>query len=373
LNVPQWWGIERSRLLKHITTCFLRVFASASLVFALVVVIHGPQPEYVAGFYAMLMAMTGILITHRLNLREKYKPSRFVTVLVVSVFALSMGLLFENLIVLTGFLILLTAQTISILYAGPAALIYVLATFPVGSLVLYLQHTGVLGTPFEFDDGVLNLIDAGAYLVVLVLGTRFATLNRDRTKWALAKLGSQSEELKSANEQLHFLATHDPLTKLPNRRLYEKILLRAIDQAYQDNRLLAVMFIDLDSFKEINDSYGHHFGDQVLTCLAAHLREQLPTEVTLAHWSGDEFTLLLPHLDQPFQAFQQAEEILAAIAKPLLVGGEIIHCTASLGICLLDQPDLTADTLLRNADIAMYQAKFSGKNRWSAYSSETQP
>ncbi|NTV70348.1 MAG: EAL domain-containing protein [Azonexaceae bacterium] len=169
-------------------------------------------------------------------------------------------------------------------------------------------------------------------------------------------------ERKKAEETITFQAFHDLLTKLPNRILFVDRLEMAITQAMRRKEKLAVMFLDIDRFKLVNDTYGHQVGDQLLRKFAARVRSCLRTGDTLARQGGDEFTALLPNINNTEDARIVAEKILAELRKPFLLGETQFLATTSIGIAMYPDNSTNAEDLIRCADMAMYQVKAQGKN-----------
>lgn len=167
---------------------------------------------------------------------------------------------------------------------------------------------------------------------------------------------------KKAEETIAFQAFHDILTGLPNRILFKDRLTVALTQAKRKGKRLGVMFIDIDRFKLVNDTYGHHEGDELLKGFAQRARSCLRSGDTLARQGGDEFTVLLSDLNSGDDADVIAAKVLAELKRPFKIAGVDFFTTASIGISLYPDSGDTADALLRNADIAMYQIKGRGKN-----------
>ncbi|MEX8520952.1 MAG: putative bifunctional diguanylate cyclase/phosphodiesterase [Leptothrix sp. (in: b-proteobacteria)] len=169
-------------------------------------------------------------------------------------------------------------------------------------------------------------------------------------------------ERKQAEARLTYLAQYDTLTCLPNRHLFRDRLAQAMVRADRDQQLMALLFVDLDRFKQINDSLGHAIGDAVLQAVAQRLRESLREVDTIARLGGDEFTIILERLAEPAHAAQVAEKIKVALAEPLRLDGREFNVSASIGIALHRCGDNDPDHLLQAADIAMYRAKDVGRN-----------
>jgi diguanylate cyclase (GGDEF)-like protein/PAS domain S-box-containing protein len=175
---------------------------------------------------------------------------------------------------------------------------------------------------------------------------------------------------KKAEETIAFQAFHDLLTGLPNRILFKDRLGIALTQAKRKGKRLGVMFIDIDRFKLINDSYGHHEGDELLKCFAERARNCLRSGDTLARQGGDEFTVLLPDLSSAEDAAFIAEKLLAELKLPFKIAGMDFFTTVSVGIALYPDDGENAELLIRNADIAMYQIKGRGKNGYLQFTPE---
>lgn len=167
---------------------------------------------------------------------------------------------------------------------------------------------------------------------------------------------------KRAEAQIAYQAYHDLLTDLPNRALFQDRLGLAIMQARRNHRELAVMFVDLDRFKIVNDSLGHLKGDHLLRDVATRLKQCLRQGDTLARHGGDEFTLVLPDIADREDAEKVARKVLAAVEKPFDLDGHEVFISASIGIAVFPEHGSSGDQLVRHADIAMYRVKGSGKN-----------
>lgn len=175
---------------------------------------------------------------------------------------------------------------------------------------------------------------------------------------------------KHAEERLHYLAHYDPLTELPNRRLFTDRLQQMLFEAQRNQRLVGVAFVDLDRFKTINDSLGHSIGDALLRAVGQRLARNLRAGDTVARLAGDEFTLALSNMATFDHAARMAQKILDSFDLPFHVMGHELYTSVSLGMTLhpLDTSDI--EGLLRNADIAMYRAKEGGGNAYEFYAPE---
>ena len=172
---------------------------------------------------------------------------------------------------------------------------------------------------------------------------------------------------KEATARLTHLAYHDPLTGLPNRLAFETQLSQAIANGDRQGRQLALMLIDLDNFKNINDTLGHHIGDELLQKVAIRLRQCLRSSDLVARLGGDEFVVLLPDLDDPLIAARIAAKLQTHLADSYQVDEHILYATPSIGIGLYPDDGQDPGTLLRNADTAMYHAKKAGRNNHQFY------
>jgi len=205
----------------------------------------------------------------------------------------------------------------------------------------------------------------GSVLVVLLTGLL------GRMSWQLAQGRLREGETRLAHAQrVEYLAYHDGLTGLPNRSMFSKLLNHSISEAHRYDRRLAVAFLDLDRFKQINDTLGHEAGDQLLQEIANRLKGCVRDSDTVARLGGDEFVVLLPELADEMYASIVAHKILTAVARPFILMGQEFRVTTSIGISTYPQDGIDEQTLTKNADIAMYQAKAEGKNNFQFYSEE---
>jgi len=177
------------------------------------------------------------------------------------------------------------------------------------------------------------------------------------------------EEITQRKQQdLYFLAHYDQLTGVPNRLLFKDRLLQACQQAKRSKNSFALVFVDLDRFKQINDTLGHSFGDQLLINFAHRLTSSVRESDTVARMGGDEFVIILQNLTEAGHAEKVASTIIDNIRQPMLIYEREIHITASLGVALYPLHDDTVDGLIRKADAAMYEVKEKGRNGYIVYS-----
>jgi len=180
-------------------------------------------------------------------------------------------------------------------------------------------------------------------------------------------------EQRRIEEAIRHLAYHDILTGLPNRMLFTDRLVLAIAQAKRHQRIMAVMMLDLDGFKTVNDTHGHHIGDQLLQSVGERLTRTLREGDTLARMGGDEFMVLLPVIKEAANSSQIADKILSAFRQPFFCEGNKLFTSASIGIAVYPADGDDMDTLTKNADTAMYQAKSTGRNQYCLYGSAAAP
>jgi len=173
-------------------------------------------------------------------------------------------------------------------------------------------------------------------------------------------------ERRALEEQLAHQAFHDGLTGLANRALFSDRIAHALERGVRHPSLFAVLFIDLDDFKTVNDSLGHAAGDQLLIAVARRIQASIRPEDTCARLGGDEFAVMIENLAEPESAVTVARRILAKMTEPLLIGGSEVTVQGSVGI-VLGSGEQTASELMRSADLAMYRAKGEGKGRYALY------
>lgn len=177
---------------------------------------------------------------------------------------------------------------------------------------------------------------------------------------------SDITQVRQSQDELDHMAHHDPLTALPNRLLFHDRLAHALQRAVREHEQLAILFIDLDRFKNVNDTLGHHVGDELLKQVAAALAAQLREGDTLARLGGDEFIVLLENVNE-VGAGHVAEKLVAMFEQPFMVANYELFVTGSVGISVYPSDAADPNLLIRNADVAMYQAKARGRNGYQFY------
>lgn len=213
------------------------------------------------------------------------------------------------------------------------------------------------------------------------LDVELTSESQDEIGSLVRAFGSMSTKLQKSDERIRRLAYHDGLTNLPNRRMFQQYLEQAIARSARHDEVLGVLFLDIDNFKNINDSLGHHVGDQLLREMANRLsatirRDEYVTRFdwpegdnVLARLGGDEFVVLLSNLRDSFAPSKVATRILSSLEDAFTLNDHELFVTTSIGIALSPTDGQAADELLRNADLAMYHAKENGKNNFQYYSS----
>jgi diguanylate cyclase (GGDEF)-like protein/PAS domain S-box-containing protein len=189
----------------------------------------------------------------------------------------------------------------------------------------------------------------------------------DELRRTAAELVRSNAELRQAKTDLTRLAYHDPLTDLPNRQLFQTNLTQALEWAERQNQLMALLFLDLDGFKRINDTHGHQAGDLLLRVVAQRLVGCLRSSDTVSRLGGDEFVVLVSGVLEMQDVIKVAEKILAKLAEHYVLAGTTMSISASIGISIYPIDSDSPEELLLQADAAMYQAKESGKNRYALF------
>ncbi|BDT66044.1 hypothetical protein os1_01960 [Comamonadaceae bacterium OS-1] len=251
-------------------------------------------------------------------------------------------------------------------------LLYVLTAL-VQLLVAVWLVVGLLGRwvvqPLRNLGSFANAIAGGNFTTPLA-SARIREIGQlaDHMQQMQIALQEQFSAAEMHKRQLVRTAHYDALTGLPNRVLLGDRLHQAMAQSVRRELSLALLFLDLDGFKEVNDNHGHEAGDVLLRSVAQHLHDALREGDTLARFGGDEFVAILIDLDRPVDATPLLERLLRAAAKPVILGSHVLQVSVSIGMAWFDPQDVPdADHLMRQADKAMYQAKQAGKNQFHCF------
>ena len=246
----------------------------------------------------------------------------------------------------------------------------------VGVFVMLCVLYGVLFVIVRHADGVIQRQyrqrDAAERALKRAQRTLEQRVEQRTLELARVNAGLQAEvaERRLADQRVVHMAHHDALTGLPNRTLFADRVGQAIARAHRRDGKIAVLFLDLDRFKNVNDSLGHAIGDLLLTAVAERLTHCLRDEDTAARLGGDEFIISLPDVADAGEAARVAARILAELAKPFTIADHQLHADGSIGIALYPADGDSAETLMRNADTAMYHAKESGRANYQFFSAQ---
>ena len=205
---------------------------------------------------------------------------------------------------------------------------------------------------------------------VIRVHMRKVPLRDDGKVTHLLVIADDITDRKQAEERIHYLANHDALTELPNRHMFGQMLTHTADTARRYNRNFAVMFIDLDRFKFINDTLGHEAGDHLLRVVSSRLKTTLRASDVVARLGGDEFVVLLQEVSSAQQVSAVARKIISAVIKPMEISGHECRVTCSIGISMFPNDASDGRSLMKYADAAMYLAKEQGKNNFQFYTKD---
>jgi len=207
-------------------------------------------------------------------------------------------------------------------------------------------------------------------IVIYILIKKMHAKDEQYTKQLETDIATKTYEIQKQKDILYDQAHHDALTGLPNRALFSDRLKHGIEQAKRHKTEIALFFIDLDRFKQINDSLGHQVGDRVLIAVAERLKAKIRKEDTLARLGGDEFTIIIEDMEEIQDVSHLAQKILEVLTQPIHIEDHPLYISCSIGISLYPQDGTDADNLIKYADTAMYKAKGKGRNNFQFYSSE---
>ncbi|MEM7278658.1 MAG: EAL domain-containing protein [Pseudomonadota bacterium] len=299
--------------------------------------------------------------SHRVRVDYYGQDSLFASVRLLPDFFVHYGVTYENLAV------------------ESAEIRQLFVAFTLAAIVLSLLLLYLLMDRFVVRR-ILNLSNNAKEIGEGNLDVKIKTRSADEIGGLSRAFSEMSAKLKKSDERIRRLAYHDGLTNLPNRRMFHQYLEQAIARCRRHDEILGLLFLDIDNFKNINDSLGHHVGDQLLREMAARLtttirRDEYMSrfdwpdgENVLARLGGDEFVVLLSNLKDTFSPSKVASRILSALEAPFILNDHEFFVTTSIGIALSPADGMIADELLRNADLAMYHAKENGKNNFQYYS-----
>ena len=222
----------------------------------------------------------------------------------------------------------------------------------------YLRALGKLngGEHYQSEETITS--PDGTKYNCLIKATAIAAENGEVDNYIVVITDISSQ--KEAEQALYLLANYDKLTKLPNRSLFIDRVAHAISLNKNSEQLLAVLFIDLDQFKKVNDSFGHHDGDKLLVEIAERIKQVIDGKATAARLNSDEFTVLLENISSKEDIIALCQRLIAALKEPFALAGETVRITASIGVAIFPDDETTAINLIKAADIAMYHAKKRG-------------
>ncbi len=344
-----------------VLTLLSLVLAVASSLFALWLVSRRelPLPRLVGGALLMGPAIAGMHYTGMAAMRMEppieYVPWIFCASIAIAIGASGAALWiafhlrqqsFHVRLYRAGAALVMGAAIVGMHYTGMAA-----ARFPVGS-ICGAARNGV-------DPNWLALVIIIVTLAVLAIALIISVLDLRME----ARTAMLATSLAEANQELTYLALHDNLTKLPNRALLSDRLDQAVRIANREKERFALMFMDLDGFKAINDGYGHRLGDQLLVAFADRVASSVRGSDTFARLGGDEFVLLAAVSD-PTEAAEMADRLIGIVREPLMVAEHGLLVSTSIGVAMYPGDGETAEQLLTNADAAMYHAKMLGRNTY---------
>ena len=224
-------------------------------------------------------------------------------------------------------------------------------------------HVFEAKTPLEFDEVAPHEDGLHTYLSI-----KFPLCDPTGVVYAVCGVSTDITERKRMEEIIRQIAYHDTLTSLPNRILFEDRFAMALANAHRNKELLSILYLDLDGFKYVNDTFGHRVGDRLLQCIAERLKGCLRENDTVARLGGDEFAVLLPGVSQVSNVAQVAGKIIDNVKQPMEIEGKEVSVTTSVGIALFPNDGDDIGKLLKHADDAMYRAKNNGKNNYRFFS-----
>jgi diguanylate cyclase (GGDEF)-like protein/PAS domain S-box-containing protein len=223
-----------------------------------------------------------------------------------------------------------------------------------------LQH----GETLQVEETITNMLNG---VMQVFMTVKIPLRHEDGSIYALCGISTDISERKDFENDIQHMAQHDALTHLPNRALFNDRLKQAIAAAYRNKGRIALMFIDLDKFKPVNDTYGHGVGDLLLKEVALRIQDCLRESDTAARIGGDEFVILLPAIETQQAASKVGEKILHALNQPFALAGHTLNISGSIGVAVYPEHGKDEKLLVKSADIAMYHAKKNGRNNVKMY------
>jgi len=282
--------------------------------------------------------------------------------------------------------LLVASRAAPLLDAALGKLLYhvlgILLIIAAGLTLISIRMARRFGQPLaELAQGVTRIGQTGQHVTTVsslnhfreiqLLGHALEQASEAITQQTLLKEQEQMR-LQTFNAELEYLATHDDLTGLPNHLLIQRHIAQAIAHAQESERVFALLYLDLDRFKVVNDSYGHMFGNRVLKAIGEEIRHLVRTQDTVAHLSSDRFLVLLTALRDADEATRLTCRILHGLNRPIQVEERNVRLTASIGVSIFPQHGNAPDTLISNADLAMYRAKQLGRNTYQIFTQAIQ-
>ena len=321
---------------------------------AVINVFKGAWISFAVELLSIVLLFAAYWRNHRGNtLAAAWLALGTLTLILLGLTATGAGLYDEAPMALPGVLIFAS------MFASRRMLITLTATMLVALAAIYAMH--VEGAIPNIPQA-LSVSRPIALVLILLATAAFVAFTSADMNRLLRQLEAEKAALKQSNAQITELAFHDGLTRLPNRALAHEHLKHQLAQARRAQHHTAVLFLDLDNFKTINDSLGHSVGDELLRQVATRLQASLRGSDMAARLSGDEFLLVAGEIKDTRAIGAAADRVLQTLAPPFTLQGMPVHVSCSLGVSIAPRDGDAADTLLKNADLAMYQAKAAGRN-----------
>ena len=312
------------------------------------------------------LAILVLLLAYRINRSGKVRRAAGImlatlTVIVCGLVYLSQGIHDEAVLAFPGLLIFASMFAGRRLFFGLLAAISLALAMIVWADIAGWHRSAVHPSDWGQLINVLTILNVTAFFVWLMASD---------LRLAMKRLQADNERILESYAQIDILAHRDSLTNLPNRALAMDRLSQIISGARRTGSMAAVMFLDLDHFKTVNDSLGHSAGDELLCLVAERLTAAVRQSDTVSRLGGDEFLLLLAPVEDEEGATVAATKVMTLLSSPLRIHGLEVSVTASLGIALFPKDGNDGETLLKNADLAMYRAKDAGRNAWRFFDAE---